>query len=761
MPTYRVPILVWQDHEGFFTAVPVEPDLAEGAAAVAQTARRAMNQLKSYLDWLARQGQFPAPDFLDPQLTHVSVSVRPQYAQDGRVYLCGEMIDLRLPCVQGRRKDGLAVCALPTLGIRLYLHDREAIKRMIVERVREQLAGLTPMQLSRLLPPASVRLDQISVLQPRTGDREDGGEPVMLGRVAQAVGAPAFRKRFSTACQREGELEDLARRLSEEKASVVLVGEHGSGKTALLVGAVRGIERRARPPSDEDPERPPARRRRFWLTSAARLIAGMKYLGQWEQRCEQLVWELSEIDGVLCVESLIELLRLGGAGPGDSIASFFLPYLESGELRLVAEATPAELDACRRLLPGLVDIFQILRLHQMDLVQARAALAESTQALARDLKVTAEEQVPATICRLHQRFLPYQALPGGAAEFLRRMLEQTRGKQGQELTGADVIAGFLEQTGLPEWLLRDEMPLLADRVEEEFRRRIIGQPQACRTMAERIATFKAGLADASRPIGTLLFCGPTGVGKTELAKTVSHYLFGHGKDTDRLIRLDMSEYSAPWHADRVITKEDGTPSDFIARVRQQPFVVVLLDEIEKAASEVFDMLLGLLDEGRLTDRFGRTTNFRSAIVIMTSNLGASSRRSIGFTSEPADAYEAEVRAFFRPEFFNRLDGVITFRPLAPETCLAITRKELDEIAAREGFAKANLRLSYSQSLVRHFTQIGFDPRYGARPLQRVLETRVVATISRYLVDHPDTRDTEIRLGVDNDGEVTVAAGAIG
>jgi ATP-dependent Clp protease ATP-binding subunit ClpA len=294
-------------------------------------------------------------------------------------------------------------------------------------------------------------------------------------------------------------------------------------------------------------------------------------------------------------------------------------------------------------------------------------------------------------------------------------------------------------------------------VEEELHRRIIGQPEACRTMAELMATFKAGLADLERPIGTLLFCGPTGVGKTELAKSVSRYLFGHGSDTNRLIRLDMSEYSAPWNAERLITKEDGTPSDFLARVRQQPFVVVLFDEIEKAASEVFDVLLGLMDEGRLTDRFGRTTNFRSAIVVMTSNLGTSSQRSIGYSSQPADTYEAEVRSFFRPEFFNRLDAVVTFRPLDPETCLAITRKELDEIAGREGFTKANLRLSYTQRLVEHLMKEGFDTRYGARPLQRVLETEVVGVISRHLVAHPGIRNTEIHLDADDCGQVQVTA----
>ena len=758
MPKYRVPVLVWQDHEGFFTAAPVETDLAaDEPAAVGETAAKAIEHIESYLDWLARRGANLEPDFLDPELIQVSVSVRPQYASAGRVYPCSEMIELRLPCVRGHRKDGLAVCSIPTLGISFYLPDQEATRRMVSERVRQELDGQTPRELSRLLPPASARLDRVSVRQPRTRDRHEVHEPPTLARVAQAIGAPGFRKRFSTAHQREAELDDLVRRLGQEKASVLLVGEHGSGKTTLLAGAARHIERRPQQASEKETDRSTPPGRRFWLTSAARLIAGMKYLGQWEERCEEVIRELSEVDGVLCAESLIDLLRLGGSGPGDSIASFLLPYLESGELRMATEATPAELDACRGLLPGLVDVFQVLRLREMDVPQARAALAEVARACTRDLKIVAEEQVPETVCRLHRRFMPYQALPGRAAEFLKRLFERARQERRGQLANLEVIGSFLEQTGLPEFLLRDEEPLVTEQVEAEFRRQIVGQPAACRTMAELIATFKAGLDDPGRPIGTLLFCGPTGVGKTELAKVVSRYLFGRGRDTDRLIRLDMSEYSAPWNAERLITKEDGTPSDFLARVRQQPFVMVLFDEIEKAASEMFDVLLGLLDEGRLTDRFGRTTSFQSAIVVMTSNLGASSRQSIGFSSDSADTYEAEVRGFFRPEFFNRLDAVVTFRPLTQETCLAITRKELDEIAGREGFTKANLRLGYSDRLVRHLVRAGFDVRYGARPLQRALETTVVSAISRHLIAHPGIRDTEVYLDVDDGGRIVVTA----
>jgi ATP-dependent Clp protease ATP-binding subunit ClpC len=310
---------------------------------------------------------------------------------------------------------------------------------------------------------------------------------------------------------------------------------------------------------------------------------------------------------------------------------------------------------------------------------------------------------------------------------------------------------------LPESLLQDEVRLEHRAVVETFRQRIIGQDSACERAARLVTTFKAGLNDPNRPLGVLLLCGPTGVGKTELAKTLSGYLFGHGEKTDRLIRLDMSEYSAPGAADRLLLGSGGKPSAWIERVRQHPFSVVLLDEIEKAAPEVFDVFLNVFDEGRLTDRYGRVTIFRSAILLMTSNLGASRHGSLGFGDRPP-AFEAEAMSFFRPEFFNRLDDVVTFQPLNEAVVREITRKELGEVAQREGPRKARLRLLWSDPLVNHLTQVGFDRRYGARPLQRAIEREVVASLARFLVDHPTLCDREVAVDLDAEQRVVFTFG---
>ena len=240
-------------------------------------------------------------------------------------------------------------------------------------------------------------------------------------------------------------------------------------------------------------------------------------------------------------------------------------------------------------------------------------------------------------------------------------------------------------------------------------------------------------------------------------------LFGHGEDADRagrkvedrLVRLDMSEYAGFDAVDRLLGGPDGEPNLLIRRVRQQPFCVLLLDEIEKAAPDVFDVLLGVCDEGRLTDRFGRATVFRSSVILMTSNLGAEQHQVFGLGPGRPPAYTDIARRFFRPEFFNRLDGVVTFQPLGSQTIDAITRKELAEIGRREGFVRAGLRLTWSESLVARLAQEGFDARYGARPLQRVLERRVVTSLARFLLGKPQLRSVEIHLDCGQDGNLII------
>lgn len=733
MPTYRYPVLVIRDPAGAYTAVVVDEKELAGFGPTSAAARE---DLKTYIEWLHRKNSWIAePDFLEPKLHTFKVNVRPEYRTEQRIFPCNQPVTIRVPCVTGKQSSGQRLASLPLLGIRFAYHEPESLKGLVQRYVLQKLEGLTPEQLARHLALPHAELSDVVVRLPREELVElKGDAPTTLGRVAEPLGERAVRKQFARAWERDTEVAVLIRKLHQEKANVLLVGEPGVGKTTVLVEAVREVEKRlAVQAKKEDKKSQP---QRFWQTTAGRIIAGMKYLGQWEERVEMLIGELGEIEGILCVDRLLDLARTGGVGPNDSIASFLIPYLTRGELRVVGEASPSELDACRRLLPGLADVFQILPIEPFDRAKALAVLDRQIETTKSNLKLSVAQGVSDRIVQLFRRFMPYSVFPGQAAGFTRELLERGSRERWPEIAPSDAVTQFMNRTGLPEILLRDEITLQREMVLAEFRKQVIDQPEACEAAANVVLTFKAGLNDPNRPLGALLFCGPTGVGKTEMALALARYFFGAAETKlsgGRLIRLDMSEYAGFDAVERLVGPPHGEPSELIRKVRQQPFTVLLFDEIEKASPDVFDVLLALFDEGRLTDRFGRVTNFRSALIVMTSNLGADRQATFGFDTSARPRYRDEAMAFFRPEFFNRLDAVVTFHPLGSETIRAITRKELTAIAAREGLERHGITVQWSDRLVDHLARIGFDARYGARPLQRAIEREVVAPLAKWLL----------------------------
>jgi ATP-dependent Clp protease ATP-binding subunit ClpC len=353
--------------------------------------------------------------------------------------------------------------------------------------------------------------------------------------------------------------------------------------------------------------------------------------------------------------------------------------------------------------------------------------------------------------RLFRRFLPYEAFPGKTVDFTRRLYESAKSDQVTEITSDRIISAFVKATGLPELFLRDDVSLDERDLQAFFEHEVIGQPEACRAATRAVLTFKAGLNDPGRPISVLLFTGPTGVGKTELSRSLARFLFGAAEDSERFVRLDMSEYSLPGSAERLIAGPWGQPSEFINQMRRQPFAVVLFDEIEKADEGVFDLLLSVFDEGRLTDRFGRTTYFQSAVLIMTSNLGAIASETPGFGTGDeiaSSTFHRAAQTFFRPEFYNRIDAVLSFSALDKESVRRIAIKELNALNAREGMMKRNIRLVWTDRLVDHVVQLGFDSRFGARPLQRVIEKEVVTPLALRLNADPNLRDTQITVDFD-------------
>lgn len=781
MAVFRFPILLSENFSGFVTAQCVGEDVS--AFAVNKDA--AIAQVKEYLQWFYAESWWREPEeFGAADLLEIRVDVRPEYKIENlqdenapvawqekqkkraadkskekkkKVFAAAETIPLRVACVYRREENGSYFATLPLLDIEFYFYELKSLKQLVTAYVQEKLKGATPLDLSKVLPSRRVWLEEVGfqIKRPKR-EAEYVKETPLLNQIAEPLGAKEFAKRAKP-YERDAEINDLIQGLTRERANIILLGESGAGKTTVLIEAVRRIEENLAKGNynfngetetdfdDDDDDKP---RHRFWQTNGGRLIAGMKYLGQWQERCEEVITELSDIEGVLCVENLTDFLNVGGSSAIESLAAFFMPYIERGELRMVIEANAAELDACRRLLPGFADLFQIVRLPEFTPEKSLAVLEKIAAVYTRNNHVVIGQNVTNLIYRLFVRFLPYQTFPGKTPAFLRELFDRAHAANAKEISRENVIEHFVRLTGLPELFLRDEITLEFDDVVAELSSTVIGQANACKTVANLVTTFKAGLNDSQRPLGVLLFVGQTGVGKTELAKSLSRFFFGaNEKETERMIRLDMSEYSLNGSASRLLTNADGQPSELIQQVRQQPFCVVLFDEIEKADAGVFDVLLGLFDEGRLTDRFGRVTNFRSAVVILTSNIGSEKFGSIGFGENSAPSFEREAQNFFRPEFFNRLDAVVQFSTLDALSLHQITEKELRSIARREGLQSLGIELVWTNETVDFLAQKGFDPRYGARPLQRTIETFITAPLAKFLLENEKIRDCKVEIDV--------------
>jgi ATP-dependent Clp protease ATP-binding subunit ClpC len=721
--------MVWKDSSGYFTAALVDAeqtvDCGFPIVGYAESSRAAILQVRELLKWYyARNPWSAGPTIMSSRLVSYKVKVRPEYRVEDRVFPAEQSQTLKVEVVDSLHKEGYRSAVIPRLEVEFF-YTQGALKDLVRHYVREQLSGQPPHQVARYLPPEEVFLEYVSTRCPQP--KPDGipqANTESLQAVADPMGGKALKARYGRPYGREPQVAELVSRLSGRGSNVLIVGDQGCGKTSVLLEAVRKLEKN-RGARGESPFP-----HRHWQTRGARLVAGMRYLGQWEERLEKVIAELADIEGVLCLENLLEVVQTGGLGPEGSVAAFLAPYLERAEIVIVAETTPRELDTCRRLLPNFVDLFGCLVLPEFGPSQSLSVLGQVAQSLATRYRVECDSNVISECYRLHRRFLPYHAFPGKASQFLRQLFEESAREQ-YPLDREQVVSRFSHETGLPPRLLRDEETWPCSEIREFFDRRVIGQPAANQAATALVSTFKAGL----------------------MAKAIARCFFGAGLDQERLVRLDMSEYGGPGATYRLLGSS-SRPGELVRRVREQPFTVILLDEFEKAHPDVYDLLMGVFDEGRLTDPWGRTTTFRSTVIIMTSNLGVSSLGPVGIKLDRPPSYEAEVMRFFRPEFFNRIDSVIAFSALDPSSILAITKLELQDLGKREGILRRGLTLRWNDELPSYLAEKGYDPRYGARPLKRAIEELVVVPLARYLVEHPELSHSAIDIEV-VDGQVLI------
>jgi ATP-dependent Clp protease ATP-binding subunit ClpC len=675
----------------------------------AESAERALAELMTLAH---KENPWMTPgDCQDFQSLVVPVDLRPEYRIGNQVLPQEFSWQFRFPCAVGEVATGLRMCVVPWLGLQFYFEGERSLRELVGHYVQASLKGLSPAQLLRHVSGESLEIRRLRVKPPALSHRKENERWQDLKSVAE-LAHQARDKGYG----REEALKSLIKNL-QAGLSVAVIGPASVGKTTLINEAAR-------------------RTKNIWRTSAARLVAGMTYLGMWEERCERVVAQLGQANGVLAVDSLAELIRQGGSDPGGSLAAFLTPYVVDGQLQLVVEASASEWQACRRLLPGFADLFRVLPLEPMDDAQTTEVLAWVRAGLRVSL------DLDETLLSLFRRFSPYEALPGGAVRFLRKL---GRGPKAAELNRARAIQAFSEQSSIPEEFLLDEIGMDPEEVLRQLSARVIGQTEAQQAALRIITSFKAGLQDPGRPLGVLLLCGPTGVGKTELAKTLAEILFG---DEKRLIRLDMSEYSGAGAADRLLgSLYDKAPAPWLRELRQKPFSVVLFDEVEKAHPEVFDVLMRAFDEGQLCDPWGRLTSLRTAVLLLTSNLGAEQQNSLGLRQLEGGGYSRAVRGFFRPELLNRLDAVVPFHPLTAEVVRQVARREIALLQKRPGLQRRGLVLEPSPACLDYLARVGYDLRLGARPLQRLIERRLIPELTK-LLSHG--APSHIRINVDGD-----------
>ena len=661
----------------------------------------------------------------------------------------------------------------------------------------------------------------------RSGDaakaaaKDDGGKTKTLKEFTRDLTADARAGKLDPVIGRDSEIQRVIQILSRRtKNNPCLIGEPGVGKTAIAEGLARKIVLGDVPDDLLD--------KRLLSLDLSGMVAGTKYRGEFEERIKKVLEEVQKSGNViLFIDELHTIVGAGSAEGAVDAANIIKPALGRGEIQVIGATTlneyrkyiekdaalerrfqPVQVgepsrEASLEILKGLREKYeQHHKLHitdealeaavnlsaryindrflpdkAIDLMDEAASrvrmeaeeLSPELKSLEEKINALVKDKEAAIAAQDYEKAAQLRDIEKNYRDQveLEREKRKKNSAQHRPVTEEDIAAVVSGWTGIPVTRLTEDEGERLLHMEDTLHKRVVGQDEAVKAVARAIRRGRVGLKDPKRPIGSFLFLGPTGVGKTELCKSLAEAMFG---DENAMIRIDMSEYMERHTVSRLI----GSPPGYVGhdeggqlteKVRRKPYSVVLFDEIEKAHEDVWNVLLQILDDGRITDSQGRTVDFKNTVIVMTSNIGAKALTAagakLGFSSEERgsdpdaetafqrarNTVMAELRQTFRPEFLNRIDDIIVFRALTQEDIQEVARRMLNTVSAR--METMGIHLDASNEAVAELAKEGFDPKYGARPLRRAIQSKVEDAVAEKMLDGTFRTGDTARLTVED------------
>ena len=615
-------------------------------------------------------------------------------------------------------------------------------------------AWITSIELSLDVP--SVYLPPVENIFALIGSNETVDGATELERVGRSLNS-LYPDELARATNREAEVDEVTRLLGgSDNQPVVLSGKRRVGKSAIIHEFVRRRLDRRR--SSETTMHVGPRGSiadlagDVWLISPQRLISGMAYVGQWEARLLAILKEAGRKRHTLYFDDLVGLFSAGRTSSSSlSVADVLKPYIERRDVRVVGETTPEGLRVLQELDRSFVDLFKVVPVREPTENENLLTLIGYRRMLEQQRRCHFQPEVVPVVIDLTRRYMSDAAFPGKAAVLLQTLA--TKHKE-SDIARDNVLSEFSDRSGLNVRFLDDRVEITHEEIVEALSREIVGQPAAVTACADAVTIAKARLNDPVKPIASFLFLGPTGVGKTQCAKSLARYLFG----VERLQRFDMNECASYSAVARLIGTFDAPEGLLTSAVRREPFAVVLFDEIEKAHPAFFDLLLGVMGDGRLTDARGQTVDFTNTIIILTSNLGAQEASTeLGFRQtnhSDASVYRQAAEKFFKPEFFNRLTRVVPFERLRRKDVRDIASRLIQDVFKREGLLRRGVKLVVETEALNVLADAGYHPQLGARALKRTLERQVTAPIAARLCATAPDQPVIIFLNA-SDGKIRV------